>query len=536
MGRTLNLTSLPEDWKTKYPGEVRGKISTSQSEMLNAYLECAAAFLVENCGPSKLKEALVRGFNTIAFGFVSNDVSLMNHTSTNHCIDYYMDSDLGELKYDWPVDISELKSCLGDMYINPSDISYDIVDDMIVYCGNFEHTDLHEKLENSTRVYNSTDDVLLDETAAGIEAEEISDIVESICCCEDNSDSDETPSNSDGVKSSHSTISTYMHNVALPVDSSEVDLNIAAIKEPAKIASTESLHKSEKVQVAASVNYNYQSPEKSSEADRLKKQYTDIEATYGKMSNPYAEFIEDWRNGYPSISLEHRKFPTSSDKIWHQGQADGYDFCIYVSTPIVPAIQNDITVTTDVTRCRPSDLVHLFPVVRNYPRFEWMYKNIEGAINHPILGSILPIDDYTEAQLIDNIVKYPVLSGMYRREENRRIPSWRFVEIDGELVSTLKLWDTLPVSKTLPHNKKIVAEYFYRKYLLDRDTKGVEYKYPIEGTMKPYVMLFTTVEDYAKMGYTNPVELGRQCVENRVSYIQTRNPIIRRIGMPCTNV
>lgn len=527
MGRTLKLTSLPEDWKTKYPGEVRGKISTSQSEMLNAYLELAAAFLKETYGPSKLKEVLVRGYNTIAFGFVSNDIDLVNHISKNHCLDYYMDYDLDELKYDWPVDISELKSCLGAMYISPSDVLYDVEDDMIVYCGNFEHTDLHEKLENSNGADSCTDDVLLDETAAGIEAEDVSDMVESLCCCEDDSDSVETSPTSDVVNSSHSAVASSKNNLSPSVDSKVSDMNID-INEPLKNL--------EQVQIAASVNYKYQSPEKSSEADRLKKQYTDIESTYGKMSNPYAEFIEDWRNGYPSISLEHRKFPTSSDKIWHQGQADGYDFCIYVSTPIVPAIQNDITVTTDVTRCRPSDLVHLFPVVRNYPRFEWMYKNIEGAINHPILGSILPIDDYTEAQLIDNIVKYPVLSGMYRREENQRIPSWRFVEIDGELVSTLKLWDTLPISKTLPHNKKIVAEYFYRKYLLDRDIKGVQYKYPIEGTMKPYVMLFTTVEDYAKMGYTNLVELGRQCVENRVSYIQTRNPIIRRIGMPCTNV
>lgn len=536
MGRTLNLTSLPEDWKTKYPGEVRGKISTSQSEMLNVYLECAAAFLVGNCGPSKLKESLVRGLNTIAFGFVSNDVSLINHISTNHCIDYYMDYDLNELKYDWPVDISELKSCLCDMYINPSDVLYDIVEDMIVYCGNIGHTDLCEKLEKSSRVADSTVDVLIDETAAGIEAEEVSEMAESLYGCSADIECSGTSSMSDVVISNHSVTAISKNSLSSSVDSKVSDVVDNTIKESAKHNSIQSLQDLNKVQVAASVNYKYQSPEKSSEADRLKKQYTDIETTYGKMSNPYAEFIEDWRNGYPSISLEHRKFPTSSDKIWHQGESDGYDFCIYVSTPIVPAIQNDITVTTDVTRCRPSDLVHLFPVVRNYPRFEWMYKNIEGAINHPILGSILPIDDYTEAQLVDNIVKYPVLSGMYRREENQRIPSWRFIEIDGELVSTLKLWDTLSVSKTLPHNKKIVAEYFYRKYLLDRDIKGVSYKYPIEGTMKPYIMLFTTVEDYAKMGYTNPVELGRQCVANRVSYIQTRNPIIRRIGMPCTNV
>ena len=417
-----------------------------------------------------------------------------------------MDYDLEELKYDWPVDVKHLESILSGMYIHPSDVTYDITDDMIVYCGNAVRTDLHTKLKSSEDAHLYADEPLLQETAEGIDAEEIVDTIERIFKDECSSTDDNTDKQFE-----HSQL----------VDDSSPNQSFAENSVSASLDC-------EDVIVVDSL------PELS-ESDRLKKQYTDIEKTYGKMSNPYAEFVEDWRNGYPSISLEHRKFPTSTDKIWHQGEADGYDFCIYVSTPIVPAMQNDITVTTDVSKCRPADLIHLFPVVRNYPRFEWMYKNIEGAYHHPILGSILPIDDYSEAELIDNIVKYPVLSGMYRRDENQRIPSWRWTEINGELVSTLKIWDTLPVAKKLPHNKKIVAEYFYRKYLLDRDIKGVQYKHPIEGTMKPYIMLFTTKEEYESMGYKNAVDLGRQCVENRVSYIQTRNPIIRRIGMPCTN-
>lgn len=506
MMRTLNLTSIPEEWKTKYPGNLRGKISSCQSDMLNAYLELSAAFIKDKCGPSKIKESLVRGLNTIAYAHISNDADLIQHISHNHCLDYYMDYDLEELKYDWPVDVKHLESILRGMYIHPSDVTYDITDDMIVYCGNAVRTDLHTKLKSSEDAHLYADEPLLQETAEGIDAEEIIDTIERIF----KDDCSSTDDNTD---------KQFEHSQ--PIDDSGLNQSFAGNSVSASLDC-------EDVIVVDSL------PELS-ESDRLKKQYTDIERTYGKMSNPYAEFVEDWRNGYPSISLEHRKFPTSSDKIWHQGEADGYDFCIYVSTPIVPAMQNDITVTTDVSKCRPADLIHLFPVVRNYPRFEWMYKNIEGAYHHPILGSILPIDDYSEAELIDNIVKYPVLSGMYRRDENQRIPSWRWTEINGELVSTLKIWDTLPIASKLPHNKKIVAEYFYRKYLLDRDIKGVQYKHPIEGTMEPYIMLFTTKEEYESMGYNNAVDLGRQCVENRVSYIQTRNPIIRRIGMPCTN-
>lgn len=506
MMRTLNLTSIPEEWKTKYPGDLRGKISSCQSEMLNTYLEMVAAFIGETCGPSKIKESLVRGLNTIAYAHISNDTDLIQHISTNYCLDYYMDYDLAELKCDWPVDLKTLESVLGSMYIHTGDVTYDITESMIVYCGNDVRTDLNTKLESSNDTPVNADEPLLQETAEGIDAEEVSDVMERLFKADSPSTDGSTCEHSESMRSMKNNTSNQLFAKGTVSDSLDCEDAIAVDSIP-----------------------------ELSESARLKKQYTDIEKTYGRMSNPYAEFVEDWRNGYPSISLEHRKFPTSSDKIWHQGEADGYDFCIYVSTPIVPAMQNDITVTTDVSKCRPADLIHLFPVVRNYPRFEWMYKNIEGAYHHPILGSILPIDDYSEAELIDNIVKYPVLSGMYRRDENQRIPSWRWTEINGELVSTLKIWDTLPVASKLPHNKKIVAEYFYRKYLLDRDIKGVQYKHPIEGTMKPYIMLFTTKEEYESMGYKNAVDLGRQCVENRVSYIQTRNPIIRRIGMPCTN-
>lgn len=506
MMRTLNLTGIPEEWKTKYPGDLRGKISSCQSDMLNAYLELSAAFIQDKCGPSKIKESLVRGFNTIAYAYISNDADLVQYISNNHCLDYYMDYDLEELKYDWPVDVKHLESILGSMYIHTGDVTYDITDNMIVYCGNDVRTDLNTKLESSKDTHLDAGEPLLQETAEGIGAEEVSDVMERLFKADSPSTDGSTCEHSESMRSVKNNTSNQSFAKGTVSDLLDCEDVIAVHSIP-----------------------------ELSESARLKKQYTDIEKTYGRMSNPYAEFVEDWRNGYPSISLEHRKFPTSSDKIWHQGEADGYDFCIYVSTPIVPAMQNDITVTTDVSKCRPADLIHLFPVVRNYPRFEWMYKNIEGAYHHPILGSILPIDDYSEAELIDNIVKYPVLSGMYRRDENQRIPSWRWTEINGELVSTLKIWDTLPVANKLPHNKKIVAEYFYRKYLLDRDIKGVHYKHPIEGTMKPYIMLFTTKEEYESMGYKNAVDLGRQCVENRVSYIQTRNPIIRRIGMPCTN-
>ena len=102
------------------------------------------------------------------------------------------------------------------------------------------------------------------------------------------------------------------------------------------------------------------------------------------------------------------------------------------------------------------------------------------------------------------------------------------MEIDGELVDTLEVWDSLEISKWIPKQAEFIKEYVTRKYLMDIEYKGFVPKYPIYGTLDPYLTLFMPVGEYAKRGF-NVVDLARQCVKSRVSYKQSRSPILRRI-------
>ena len=102
------------------------------------------------------------------------------------------------------------------------------------------------------------------------------------------------------------------------------------------------------------------------------------------------------------------------------------------------------------------------------------------------------------------------------------------MEIDGELVDTLSVWDSLEIAKWIPKNVEFIKEYIVRKYLLDIEYKGAEFKYPIYGTLDPYLTLFMPAEDYMRRGF-DAIDLAKQCVKSRVSYKQSRSPVLRRI-------
>jgi hypothetical protein len=53
----------------------------------------------------------------------------------------------------------------------------------------------------------------------------------------------------------------------------------------------------------------------------------------------------------------------------------------------------------------------------------------------------------------------------------------------------------------------------------------VDHKFPLRGTLEPYLTLFAPPEFYKN---TNPVELARICVKSRVGYLQSRNPFLER--------
>lgn len=202
---------------------------------------------------------------------------------------------------------------------------------------------------------------------------------------------------------------------------------------------------------------------------------------------------------------------------------------IYESYPIIPKKQNEISMTTDVNRMTSKDLRNLFPNRRICTRASIMYEEQEHLEMHPILGLIIPVEGFTRDQLIDNLIKYPHIFRLTKVVNNELVSFYTTVEINGELQKITEIWNTLPESKYIPYNRDFVKEYVVRRYLLERDVKGIHHKYPLFGTLDPYLTLFTTTDEYIQLGINDTDALARSCVKARVSYKQSRNPVIRRL-------
>ena len=212
------------------------------------------------------------------------------------------------------------------------------------------------------------------------------------------------------------------------------------------------------------------------------------------------------------------------------GNIDGNLFAVFSSFPQIPTKQNEISATTNVDMMMDKDLLKLFPKNFIRTRAECMYMPCEKIEMHPLLGLILPIHGYTRAQLIDNLIKYPHLFKLQRNVEDKVESFYSSIEIDGELKKILEIWYDLPESLVIPHSKEFIKEYVVRRYLLERDIKGIEHRYSMYGTLDPYLTLFAPADVYANMGYNDSVELARACVKSRVSYKQSRNPVLRRLA------
>lgn len=212
------------------------------------------------------------------------------------------------------------------------------------------------------------------------------------------------------------------------------------------------------------------------------------------------------------------------------GVIDGTLFAVYDTYPEVPTKQNEISATTNVDKMTDKDLLKLFPNVLIRTRAECMYYPCEGIELHPQLGLLLPIQGYTRAQLIDNLIKYPHLFRL-QKDVNGNIESfYSTIEIAGELHRTLDYWNQLPESRVIPYSKEFIKEYIVRRYLLERDVKSYEHRYKMHGTLDPFLTLFTTPSEYDKLGYRDTIRLARSCVEARVSYKRSRNPVLRRLA------
>ena len=215
-------------------------------------------------------------------------------------------------------------------------------------------------------------------------------------------------------------------------------------------------------------------------------------------------------------------------KPWVQQQCGSDLLTIYTTLPEIPQRQRDISITTDVNRMTDMELLKLYPNHFIRTRASIMYEPQTNMDFDKDFGVILPIDDYSKDQVLENIIKYPHLYKLVREQNNTLISFYAFMEIDGELVDTLEVWDSLEISRWIPKNAEFIKEYITRKYLLDMEHKGIVPKYPIYGSLDPFLTLFMPASEYIKRGY-NAVDLARQCVLSRVSYKQSRSPVLRRI-------
>ena len=219
------------------------------------------------------------------------------------------------------------------------------------------------------------------------------------------------------------------------------------------------------------------------------------------------------------------------DSTWASTVIDGTKYCIYTSIPVIPTKQNEISVTTNVDLFSESQLLRLYPLNFIKTRSPVMYESVPGLSYHSQLGLLLPIEGYTSEEIIDNVIRYPHLFKLSKLKDGEAISFYNTVEIDGELQKISDVWKELPDTSKIPYTADFVKEYVVRRYLLERDIKGVFHKYPMFGELDPYLTLFSTASDYVSWGHTDVIEIAKQCVKSRVSYKRSRNPVLRRIEM-----
>lgn len=224
------------------------------------------------------------------------------------------------------------------------------------------------------------------------------------------------------------------------------------------------------------------------------------------------------------VLLEPRKIPRFDfSKPWLRQSIHGVTYTIPTSLPLKPERSQDITVSTDVNMMSDFDIDKLFPNWFMHTRGVSLYKPLDGVELDPDFGLIFQFDGFTREQVIDNIIKYPYLYNVTRFVDGSVQDFYLNIEISGELHSTDAVWDSLADTKYLPKTKRFMTEYVVRRYLLERDIKGISHKYPIRGSFDPYLVLFMPKDMYIQHGYQ---DVGRLHVQSRVNYLQLLNPII----------
>lgn len=211
---------------------------------------------------------------------------------------------------------------------------------------------------------------------------------------------------------------------------------------------------------------------------------------------------------------------------------DGDDkLTIYTSLPEIPTKQNEISVTTDVNKMTDAELMKLYPNHVIHTRSAALYEKVEGLEYDENLGCILPINGFSIDEVRDNIIRYPHFYKLKRYSDDGEVISfYEDIELEGDLESIAATWDSLPESRVIPKQAEFIKEYVVRRYLLEKEA-GIKHRYPMYGTLEPFLTLFMPPEDYIKYGFTDVVEIARKCVISRVSYKQSRNPILKRLNI-----
>lgn len=210
---------------------------------------------------------------------------------------------------------------------------------------------------------------------------------------------------------------------------------------------------------------------------------------------------------------------------------------VYPTLPTIPTNQCEVSATTNIDTMIDMDFLKMFPDKVIRARHPMMYGTFTDVVNvhgdpmeievDEVLGYIPVINGYTREQIIDNIIKYPQFTYWYRQEGRDRTPFTKYVEIDGELVPRMK-WlreSKDPDLNNVPGNEYFIKDYMYRKYILDEEYDGIKHKYPPFGTYGPFMSLFMPKELYQKFGYKDVASIGRQCVQNRIDFFRSRNPL-----------
>lgn len=231
------------------------------------------------------------------------------------------------------------------------------------------------------------------------------------------------------------------------------------------------------------------------------------------------------------LYLGPRMFPQFDiTKPWLHAIVDNEPFTIYTSLPEIPTNQAEITITTDASKLTDADRMRLFPNRVAHTRPKEMYERIEGIPYDENLGLIIPIEGFTEEQVKKNIIEYPHFYRLGRLIDDQIQSFHAKIEVNGELLDPTQreVWSSFKDLEKLPFVEGVLKEYVVRRYLLEGDILGVEHKYPMFGILGKFLTMFMPPDMYKQYGY-DPLSVAATCVESRISFFRSRNPMLRRV-------